>query len=161
MTLLSRDGSTSMCFWNTLASQLSIVPTPLASSVHCWRTCGFSLSFKLRTTLSATRSLLMMSTCVAISVGEPPPPYRAAVIGSGLKSMTTLAIALYCLGSSRLTPRVSATVPRRIGSANHQRAFRIDRNWPNVISLLPQNKLSRTKTTSPSRSASVIPGSMT
>ena len=125
-----------MFFWNAVTSQPSMVPSPRASSCHCRRTAGFSVSLRLRTTRWATRSLWMMSTWVAMKAGDARPPKITAETGSGLKSTTTLASALYCLGRIRLTTTVVATVTSRTSSATHQRARKIDRNWPNVIANL-------------------------
>src|SRR5690606_499034 len=87
----------------------------------------------LRTTRSATRSLLRMSTCVAMMAGLGMPPKTTALTGSGLKSTTTLALAVYCLGSIRLTPTVVPTVSASTSSSTHQRARRTERNWPRVM----------------------------
>ena len=86
------------------------------------------LSFRFETTRWATRSLLMMSTCVAMKPGDIRPPYITAETGSGLKSTTTLAVAVYCLGSMKLTPTVVPTVNTKTSNATHQRARKIDRN---------------------------------
>ena len=133
MTLLSREGFTSRFFFSSSTSHCSIVPLPSPSVCHCSRICGLSSSFKSRMTFSATRSLVRMSTCVAMKLGMAMLGKAMADNGSGLMSMTTLAAASYCLGSSRLTATVVATTSANTSNATHLRARRIDRNCPKVI----------------------------
>ena len=69
----------------------------------------------------------MMSACVAMNAGETIPAYIIAVTGSGFTSRTTLAVAVYCFGSRRLTVSVTATVSNSISAAIRQRARTTDR----------------------------------
>ena len=86
-------------------------------------------------TFSATRSLVRMSTCVAMKLGMAMVGKAIAATGSGLMSITTLAVASYCLGSNRLTPTVVPTTSTNTSSAAHLRARRMERNCPKVMGL--------------------------
>ena len=120
-------------FFSNSTSHCSMVPLPSPSVCHCSRICGLSSSFKSRMTFSATRSLVRMSTCVAMKPGMAMVGKAIADTGSGLMSITTLAAASYCLGSSRLTATVVATTSTNTSSAAHLRARRIDKNCPKVM----------------------------
>ncbi len=101
-------------------------------------------------TRRATRSLVMMSTWVAMMAGLAMPPIMAPVMGSGLMSTTTLAVAVYFLGSTRLSTTAVSTVRLNTRAESFQRARRMDRNWVKVMGSLQrgargaQNRLSRT-----------------
>ena len=58
------------------------------------------------------------------------PAIMTPVTGSGdLTSTTTAVLAVYCLGSNRLTVTVVPTVTTKASRATSQRARRMVRNW--------------------------------
>ena len=69
-----------------------------------------------------------MSTWVAMKLGITILGFIMTASGSGLTSITTLAAAVYCLGSNKLTAMVVATTSKNTSSAAHLRARRIDKN---------------------------------
>ena len=60
-----------------------------------------------------------------------------AETGSGLESTTTEAVAVYCLGSSKLMASVMMTVESSTASAIQRRALRMERNWPKLMFGIP------------------------
>ena len=66
MTLLSREGFTSSFFCSKAANQSINWPLPSVSSCHCCLMTALSSMRSSLTTALATRSLLMMSICVAM-----------------------------------------------------------------------------------------------
>src|ERR1043165_7790956 len=65
------------------------------------------------------------------------PWYMMAWMGSGFMSTTTEAVAVYCLGMSRLTARAATTASTRIDRATFQRARRMPRNCWKFMACLP------------------------
>ena len=111
MRLLSREGVTLRPFCSRLDIQSATWPLPWVASCHICTTAGFSSSRSMRTTLRATRSLLMMSTCVPMVPGAIPVAESRAATGSGERTSTISEVsALYRLVRFTLTPAPIAKV---------------------------------------------------
>ena len=114
LPLLSRFGGvTTNLLCSSSPSQCSIRPLPPVASRHCPCAAGFSSSLISTTTRSATRSLLMRSSWVAMLLGR-----SIAEIGSGARMSTTRdALAVYWLGRRSTTTMARPTVTSRMRSA--------------------------------------------
>ena len=123
MLLSRRAGLMARLFCKSSPSHDSIVPRPSVACRHCSRAVAFSDNRSSLATRWATRSLLMMSSCVDMLLGR-----NMAEIGSGARTSTTkLAFAVYCRGSCRITGIATSGTNTATTSAMRHRARRISR----------------------------------